>query len=80
MNVIGALYVIGSDIIIVPGTMVDKLGPKWTCLVGFVLTTLGYGLIYSAVATKEFYHNHPELLGFFFFIAGRYKKLSDNRR
>ncbi|XP_071104154.1 uncharacterized protein [Haliotis cracherodii] len=53
------------------GAVLDRIGPKWTSLIGIALTVPGLGLMYIASVTVEFFRDKSWLLAIFAFIAGQ---------
>ncbi|XP_071104152.1 uncharacterized protein [Haliotis cracherodii] len=53
------------------GALLDRIGPKWTSLIGKALTVPGLGLMYIASVTVAFFRDKSWLLAIFAFIAGQ---------
>ncbi|XP_064642001.1 uncharacterized protein LOC135496569 [Lineus longissimus] len=70
VEVLSAMFVLGMDLLLPAGMLFDRFGPFWTSLVGFVTCTVGYGLIYAALLSREAFVGDCGLLSFYFFIAG----------
>ncbi|XP_064642473.1 uncharacterized protein LOC135496849 isoform X2 [Lineus longissimus] len=67
--VVAAMHIVGTNLVLPAGIIYDKFGPLCTNIIGFVLSTIGYGLVYSAVLQPDYYSTRSSLFSFYFFLA-----------
>ncbi|XP_046563550.1 uncharacterized protein LOC124272427 isoform X2 [Haliotis rubra] len=64
-------FLLGFGTGVYTGAVLDRIGPKWTSLIGIAMTTPGLGLMYIASVTVDFFRDKSWLMTIFAFIAGQ---------
>ena len=72
VELFGSMSNFGISLGFPAGMLSEKFGPRWTSLVGLIVSTSGYMLLWSTTLMRHFYSTKAALQAVYFFVAGKF--------
>ena len=72
VELFGSMSNFGISLGFPAGMLSERFGPRWTSLVGLIVSTSGYMLLWSTTLMRNFYSTKAALQAVYFFVAGKF--------
>jgi hypothetical protein len=72
VELFGSMSNFGISLGFPAGMLCERFGPRWTSLVGLIVSTSGYMLLWSTTLMRHFYSTKAALQAVYFFVAGKF--------